>query len=126
MGASQHDRIPQDGHIVTNIYVGDLDFDVTEDDLRELFQAHGVVESIALVRDRDTSQSRGFAFVEMPDESEAKHAIEALNGTVLHQRKLSINEARPKHETLNGNEPGERRTHMRETLNTRRHRQHRY
>ena len=109
-----------------NIYVGNLDLAVTEDDLRDLFRAHGSLESVTLVRDRDSGHSRGFAFIEMADDSEAKHAIEALNGTVFHQRTLSINEARQKHETLNGKEPGERRTHMRETLNTRRHRQHRY
>ena len=124
-GRERHDRTAR-MEIVTNIYVGNLDFAVTESDLRDLFRAHGFLESVALVRDRDSGHSRCFAFIEMPNDSEAKYAIEALNGTEFHQRTLSINEARPKHETLNEKEPGERRTHIREALNTRRHRQHRY
>ena len=108
------------------IYVGNLDFAVTENDLRDLFRAHGFLESVALVRDRDTGHSRGFAFIEMANDSEAKHAIEALHGTAFRQRILSINEARPKHESLNGQQPAERRTHFREALDRRAHRQHRF
>ena len=111
---------------MTNVYVGNLDFAVTENDLRDLFRAHGFLESVTLVRDRDTGHSRGFAFVEMANDSEAKHAIAALNRTVFRQRTLSINEARPKHESLNGKQPVERRTHFRETMDTRAHRQNRY
>jgi len=112
--------------MVKNIYVGNLDFAVTENDLRELFRAHGLVESVTLVRDRDSGYSRGFAFVEMPNDMEAAHAVEALNGTEFRQRTLNINESRPKHESLNGIAPAERRGHTRESLKTRDHRKHRY
>ena len=108
-----------------NIYVGNLDLAVTEDDLRDMFRAHGIVESVTLVRDRDSGHSRGFAFIEMATDSDAQHAIEALNGTHFRQRTLSINEARPKHELLNGTKPPERRARIREALGTRAHRHHR-
>ncbi len=104
-----------------NIFVGNLDFITTEDQLRELFQAHGTVATVTLVKDRDTGVSRGFGFVEMGDDAEADAAIEALNGTLLDNRQLTINEARPKHE----NEV-ERRRQSRDPLLTRKHRQHRY
>ena len=79
-----------------NIFVGNLDFAATESSLRGLFEAYGSVERVNLVTDRDTGQSRGFAFVEMTDSAEADRAITALNGTSLGGRALNINEARPK------------------------------
>jgi RNA recognition motif-containing protein len=79
-----------------NIYVGNLSFDATEDQVRSLFEAHGAVEKVSIVTDRDTGQPRGFAFVEMTDDDAANKAIEALNGTSLGGRNLNINEARPK------------------------------
>jgi cold-inducible RNA-binding protein len=79
-----------------NIFIGNLDFSTTEDQLRALFAAHGAVETVTLVRDRDTGQPRGFAFLEMTNDSEAEKAIQALNGTLLGGRTLTINEARPK------------------------------
>ncbi|MFZ3210188.1 MAG: RNA-binding protein [Terriglobales bacterium] len=79
-----------------NIYIGNLDFSTTEDQLRGLFAAHGAVETVTIVRDRDTGQPRGFAFLEMTNDSEAEKAIQALNGTALGGGKLTINEARPK------------------------------
>jgi len=79
-----------------NIYIGSLDFNTTEDQLRALFAAHGAVETVTIVRDRDTGRPRGFAFLEMTNDSEAEKAIQALNGSALGSGKLTVNEARPK------------------------------
>jgi len=78
------------------IYVGNLSYDTTEDRLREIFSAHGAVESVAIITDRMTGRPRGFGFVEMNDDAEAAAAIEALNGTDLDGRTLTVNEARPR------------------------------
>jgi RNA recognition motif-containing protein len=83
---------------VKNIFVGNLDFAATESSIRTLFEAHGKVDRVSLVTDRDTGRPRGFAFVEMSDSAEADRAIAALNGTELGGRTLNINEARPKGE----------------------------
>ena len=83
------------------IYCGNLSFASTEDDLRQLFDAFGAVERVNIVTDRETGRSRGFGFVRMPDEDEARHAIEGLNGTQLQGRNLAINQARPR-ETRSG------------------------
>ncbi len=77
------------------IYVGNLQFSTTEDDLRTMFSPYGAVESASLVTDRDTGRSRGFGFVEMAD-ADAENAIKALNGTDSGGRALTVNEARPK------------------------------
>jgi len=79
-----------------NIYVGNLSFDATEDQVRGMFEAYGPVERVSIVTDRDTGQSRGFGFVEMPDDESANKAMEGLNGTSLGGRNLTVNEARPK------------------------------
>ena len=79
-----------------NIYVGNLSFDASEDQVRSLFEAYGAVDKVSIVTDRDTGQPRGFAFVEMMDDDAATKAMEALNGTSLGGRNLNINEARPK------------------------------
>jgi len=79
-----------------NLYVGNLPHSTTEAELRNLFEAHGPVEKITLVTDRDTGRSRGFGFVEMTNATEADKAIAALNGTDLGGRTLTINEAKPK------------------------------
>ena len=79
-----------------NIFVGNLDFNVTEEAVRSLFESHGAVNSARIMTDRDTGRSRGFAFVEMENESEADQAIAALNGYTLEGRALNVNEARPK------------------------------
>ena len=81
---------------VKNIFVGNLDFNVTEEAVRSLFESHGAVNSARIMTDRDTGRSRGFAFVEMENESEADQAIAALNGYTLEGRALNVNEARPK------------------------------
>jgi len=80
------------------IYVGNLSYEATEDELRDLFAAHGTVESVAIVTDRMTGRPRGFGFVEMADDAEARAAIDALNGTDLGGRTLTVNEARPRAE----------------------------
>jgi RNA recognition motif-containing protein len=85
-----------------NIFVGNLDFGATEDSIRSLFENYGTVDRVALVRDRDTGQPRGFGFVEMSDAAEADRAISALNGFVLGGRALNVNEARPKTERGGG------------------------
>jgi RNA recognition motif-containing protein len=79
-----------------NIFVGNLSFGATEDSVKSLFQAHGIVDRVNIVTDRDSGKSRGFGFVEMPNDAEAERAIAALNGTELGGRTLNINEARPK------------------------------
>lgn len=84
-----------------NIYVGNLDFGTTEEQLRSLFEQHGPVDKVTMVRDRDTGQPRGFAFVEMTNDADGEKAIAAINGTNLGGRALSVNEARPKVERGN-------------------------
>ena len=81
---------------MTNIYVGNCSFDVTEEQLRALFAAYGEVGSVKVVMDRVTGRPRGFAFVEMPDASAARAAIKGVNGTDLGGRPLKVSEARPK------------------------------
>ena len=81
-----------------NIFVGNLDFGATEDQVRTIFEAYGTVDRVSIKTDRETGRSRGFAFVEMSNEAEAERAIAALNGTNLGGRALNVNEARPKTE----------------------------
>ena len=79
-----------------NLYVGNLPHSTTEPELRGLFEAHGAVERVSIVTDRETGRARGFAFVEMTNAGEADKAVAALNGTELGGRALKINEAKPK------------------------------
>jgi RNA recognition motif-containing protein len=81
-----------------NIFVGNLPFTVTEDEIRQAFEAYGAVDRISLMTDRDTGRSRGFAFVQMNDDEAADKAIAALNGSMLGGRALNVNIARPKTE----------------------------
>jgi len=81
---------------MANIYVGNCSFDVTEGQLRDLFSAYGEVNNVNVITDRDTGRPRGFAFVEMSDNSAAQAAIKGVNGTDLGGRTLNVNEARPK------------------------------
>jgi RNA recognition motif-containing protein len=85
-----------------NIYVGNLSFDVSEDDVREAFASFGQVESIKIIKDKYSGASRGFGFVEMPSADEAKAAIAGLNGKELKGRALNVNEARPRTERPRG------------------------
>ena len=78
------------------IFVGNLSFRATEDEVRSMFAEYGAVDSVSIVTDRDTGQARGFGFVEMSNDAEAKRAIDSLNGKELNGRALNVNEARPK------------------------------
>ncbi len=79
-----------------NIFVGNLNFNTSEEQLRALFATYGQVDRVSILTDRDTGRSRGFGFVEMTNEAEAEKAIAALNGANLDGRTLNVNEARPK------------------------------
>lgn len=81
-----------------NIYVGNLPYAVVEEELTQLFSAYGKVASVSVIRDRETGQSKGFGFVEMPVAEEAQAAIAGLNGTQHKGRQLNVNEARPRPE----------------------------
>jgi len=81
-----------------NIYVGNLSYNTDDESLRKAFEAHGEVSSAQVIIDRETGKSRGFGFVEMPDQSAAEAAIKALNGADLDGRNISVNQARPKTE----------------------------
>lgn len=81
-----------------NIYCGNLSFNASEDELRSLFEGFGEVASVAVIKDKMTGQSRGFAFIEMPNDSEAEAAITALNGKDFKNRNLVVNPARPREE----------------------------
>jgi len=85
-----------------NIYVGNLSYDATEEDLRQAFEAFGQVESINIIKDRYSGESKGFGFVEMPAKAEAQSAIEGLNGKELKGRALKVSEARPRAEGRRG------------------------
>jgi RNA recognition motif-containing protein len=79
-----------------NIYAGNLSYQTSEQDLREAFEAFGTVSSAAVIMDRATGQSKGFGFVEMPNNSEADAAIKALNGRQLNGRSIKVNQAEPR------------------------------
>ncbi len=81
---------------MTNIFVGNLSYQTTQEDLQSVFATYGSVERVSIVTDRDTGQARGFAFVEMTESQAAQAAIAQLNGSELHGRALNVNEARPK------------------------------
>ena len=77
------------------LYVGNLSYNTTEDDLRTLFSGAGSVNSVVLIKDRYSGQSKGFAFVEMSSQSEAEEAVKSLNGTSLDHREIKVDKARP-------------------------------
>lgn len=85
-----------------NIFVGNLSFNTTDDVVRGYFEAYGTVDRVSIITDRETGRSRGFAFVEMPNDEEADRAINALNGQEFGGRRLNINEARPREERGGG------------------------
>lgn len=89
-----------------NIYVGNLPYSTTEQELRDLFGQYGTVDKASIITDRQTNRSRGFGFVEMPNEEEARAAISALNGFDLQGRKLTVNEARPREQGSSGGRRG--------------------
>jgi RNA recognition motif-containing protein len=91
-----------------NIYVGNLPWSATADDLLKLFQEHGQVARAQVITDRETGRSRGFGFVEMTDDAEASKAIETLNGAQYEGRPLTVNEARPRDDRGGGGAGGQR------------------
>jgi len=87
---------------VKNIFVGNLNFNTSEDELRQLFEAYGQVDRVSIMTDRETGRSRGFGFVEMSSSEDGEKAIAALNGSQVGGRTLNVNEARPKPERSGG------------------------
>ena len=87
---------------MTNIFVGNLSFQTTDQDLEAAFSQYGTVERASVIRDRDSGQSRGFGFVEMTNANEASKAIAALNGQELNGRAMNVNEARPREDRGGG------------------------
>jgi RNA recognition motif-containing protein len=81
-----------------NIYVGNLSYEVTEEDLKQAFETFGEVDTVKIIKDNYTGRSKGFGFVEMADKAKAQSAIEGLNGKDLKGRNLNVNEARPRSE----------------------------
>jgi cold-inducible RNA-binding protein len=92
-----------------NIYVGNLSYEATEDDIRAAFQAHGEVSTVSIIMDKISGRSRGFGFVEMPDKSQAEAAIRTLNLQEVRGRAITVNEAKPKGEGGGGGGGGGRR-----------------
>lgn len=91
---------------MTNIFVGNLSYQTTQDELVAAFSAYGNVERVSIITDRDSGQPRGFAFVEMTEQRDAETAISQLNGAELNGRALNVNEARPKASGFGGNGGG--------------------
>ena len=89
-----------------NIYVGNLSYDMTEEDLRKEFEAFGKVDSVNIIKDKFTDRSRGFAFVEMASSDEGKAAVAAINGKDVKGRALNVSEARPRAEGRRGGSGG--------------------
>jgi RNA recognition motif-containing protein len=81
------------------IYVGNMSFDTQESDLRKAFEAHGTLDSVAIITDRDTGRAKGFGFVEMSNDTEAQAAIDSLNDKEFMGRTLKVNQARPRTDT---------------------------
>ncbi len=94
---------------MTNIFVGNLSFQTSQDQLHSLFAEYGNVERVNVVTDRDSGQSRGFAFVEMTERQDAENAIAHLNGSELNGRTMNVNEAKPKPAGGGGGYAGNRR-----------------
>ena len=89
-----------------NIYVGSLSYDVTEEDLKQAFEAFGEVESVKIIKDMRSGRSKGFGFEEMPGKAQAQSAIDGLNGKELKGRNLNVNEAHPRSEGRRGGRRG--------------------
>jgi len=92
------------------IYVGNLSYEVTEQDLRQEFEAFGGVDSVSVITDKFTGRPKGFAFVEMASKAEGETAITSLNGKMLNERTIVVNEARPRTENRGGGSYGNRRS----------------
>ena len=85
-----------------NIYIGNLPYSISEDELRDLFVAHGEVTSANIIMDRDSGRSKGFGFIEMPDNAQGEAAINAINQTDVQGRSVRVNEARPRNDNRGG------------------------
>jgi RNA recognition motif-containing protein len=85
-----------------NIYIGNLPYSISEDELRDLFAAHGEVSSANIIMDRDSGRSKGFGFIEMPDKAQGEAAINAINQTDVQGRSVRVNEARPRNDNRGG------------------------
>jgi len=96
LSGSVFDQPAEKKEYFMNMYVGNLSYSVTEDDLKALFSEFGKVESVNIIKDKFSGRSKGFGFVEMPDNSEADKAIKALNGTNLKERDIKVNQAKPR------------------------------
>jgi RNA recognition motif-containing protein len=105
IGSTENIPLGESVNVSKKIYVGNLSFDATEAEVRELFAQHGTVESVALITDRDTGRFRGFGFVEM-EESAANAAIKALDGKDMNGRALKVNEAKPREARGGGDRGG--------------------
>jgi RNA recognition motif-containing protein len=92
-----------------NIYIGNLSFDTTEEEIRQAFEGYGKVTSVNIITDKFSGKSRGFGFVEMPTKGEAEAAMAGLNGQELNGQALNVNEARPRTERSSGGGRGQRR-----------------
>jgi RNA recognition motif-containing protein len=90
------------------LFIGSLSYDVTEGDLRQAFEAFGKVTSTSIVKDQESDRSKGFGFVEMPQQAEAQSAIAALNGQAFKGRTITVNEARPHSDSRRGRDRGGR------------------
>ena len=107
LNSNSHNLIK--GGIKMKIYVGNLSYDVTEEELRQEFTAFGEVESVSIITDKYTGRPKGFGFVEMPTVSEGQAAITGLNGKTLKERTLNVNAARPRSDNRGGGSYGDRR-----------------
>jgi len=92
-----------------NIYVGNLSFSTTEDDLKNAFEAFGNVTSVSIIKDKFSGQSRGFGFIEMPNAAECKTAIAEMDGREIGGRNIKVNEARPKEDRKGGDRRSQRK-----------------
>lgn len=81
-----------------NIYVGNLSYEITDDEVKDLFSPHGEIASVSIIKDKHSGESKGFGFVEMPNQAEAEEAIKALNESELKGRNIKVNQAKPKEE----------------------------
>ncbi|MBS1258017.1 MAG: hypothetical protein MAG551_01070 [Candidatus Scalindua arabica] len=81
-----------------NIYVGNLLYEITDDEVKDLFSLHGEISSVSIIRDKHSGQSKGFGFIEMPNQAEAEEAIKALNESEVKGRNIKVSQARPKEE----------------------------
>ena len=88
--------------VIINIYIGNLPYSISEDELRNLFAAHGEVTSANIIMDRDSGRSKGFGFIEMPDNAQGEAAINAINQTDVQGRSVRVNEARPRNDNRDG------------------------